>query len=1097
MGKVKLSDFFRSDFLSIVNSQRNRIQDILNKYEIAIFMARKAICFYDALMANGELHPTNCHVISSRVMDYDSLERFRGKKIAVIDDVVVKGISISRVAEKLADCGVTADYYIIACEESFSLEFSNQISSLNQSYHNYTQTDIYKLSGLISQYIEASMRTFNVDSPIYNIINGREVLSNLLSANSINITSGLQNRFGISNQVLYFGIKDKRQHNPISDLLKKTILKIRFYSNDEKTIAVPFVLLPECNLSDLELLYAQVRNDGFDALVQCDDENIHIENKFKLTSYLLAMALFCVFAKNNGLQYQENSYYDLIQFDTSIRSIQNSDQFESLCELFSSLKICNVEYRQFTLPYYTKSAYEFFSLIDPSEQQYTNRKGELIGRAESNEQDFLKRIVFSFDDLKKGINKRQPESKTECISSVIDILIDKGFIVPSVVHRGNDFILRAYKMGEYSKLTREQLKSFVKMLFMYQDMLQRRNVDRTEFEKLCVLFFRTQINQHIFGEETKFDDGCYSIGYSYYGPRMSSAQEAYTVSKDSALVTDFIQQKYVKKTRKGKYYVDVDPAIDDNGLYVACQFFVHDYTKLYNAFKNHPYTKTNNPWNQYIHTYDQFLTILSIGENRKNQILSLCAEIYQVICLKEEMFFDTPDQALINKYKPMLSGINSGLWKYHCFKGNALRKTTEKIMEYEGLDAVRAIQPIQTSHDKGDSLVKLRDEMGEFLFRAAYILNELLRISGRVSQFYCSNIDDTHPTSERRGVNSKTVFNKANFYFRKDVKAQIDSDIAESEKRYGTKETIKEYVHVINQEAQHLLDKCDLYLEKNTPNFSSVKEFVIAYSPSGKLPINFKRSTECVIKGLSENSKVAVFSIICEKERETIIDNLKCDTQDITDCIYILISSFVEDYEGYVQFDGSAKGTKVTKNIKALLKLINDLPDKSQRLFVIRQEQADKPFNNFKKTRVERLEKSAKSSATSKYHMDKYSIEREIEMEDKQTSQIIIYGGTNNLNQGEIRDSVVITGNQNNVNNSNNSTTEDFDEIETSIKNELLQEGDQEEAIEMLKEIKEKVNSNKKPSVIKAAFVGLKDFLIGFGANATVALIDAKIKGLL
>ena len=48
----------------------------------------------------------------------------------------------------------------------------------------------------------------------------------------------------------------------------------------------------------------------------------------------------------------------------------------------------------------------------------------------------------------------------------------------------------------------------------------------------------------------------------------------------------------------------------------------------------------------------------------------------------------------------------------------------------------------------------------------------------------------------------------------------------------------------------------------------------------------------------------------------------------------------------------------------------------------------------------------------------------------------------------------------------------------------------------MLTEIKEKIVAQKKPSIIKSALVGLKDFLIGVGASATVAIIQAKMQGL-
>lgn len=71
------------------------------------------------------------------------------------------------------------------------------------------------------------------------------------------------------------------------------------------------------------------------------------------------------------------------------------------------------------------------------------------------------------------------------------------------------------------------------------------------------------------------------------------------------------------------------------------------------------------------------------------------------------------------------------------------------------------------------------------------------------------------------------------------------------------------------------------------------------------------------------------------------------------------------------------------------------------------------------------------------------------------------------------------------------------DEIESSVQNseELTQE-DKEEALELLVDIRNKIEKKKKDTVIKAALTGLKDFLIETGAGLTVALIQAKMQGL-
>lgn len=71
------------------------------------------------------------------------------------------------------------------------------------------------------------------------------------------------------------------------------------------------------------------------------------------------------------------------------------------------------------------------------------------------------------------------------------------------------------------------------------------------------------------------------------------------------------------------------------------------------------------------------------------------------------------------------------------------------------------------------------------------------------------------------------------------------------------------------------------------------------------------------------------------------------------------------------------------------------------------------------------------------------------------------------------------------------------DEIDESIqKSEELSQDDKEEALELLRDIRNKIDTKKKDAVIKASFVGLKDFLISVGAGLTVELIKAKMQGL-
>ena len=69
-------------------------------------------------------------------------------------------------------------------------------------------------------------------------------------------------------------------------------------------------------------------------------------------------------------------------------------------------------------------------------------------------------------------------------------------------------------------------------------------------------------------------------------------------------------------------------------------------------------------------------------------------------------------------------------------------------------------------------------------------------------------------------------------------------------------------------------------------------------------------------------------------------------------------------------------------------------------------------------------------------------------------------------------------------------------EIKESLEKELLPGEDLDCAMELLEDISQKIEQKKKPNLLKAAFVGLKDFVISVGAEVTGALIVAKMQGL-
>ena len=104
------------------------------------------------------------------------------------------------------------------------------------------------------------------------------------------------------------------------------------------------------------------------------------------------------------------------------------------------------------------------------------------------------------------------------------------------------------------------------------------------------------------------------------------------------------------------------------------------------------------------------------------------------------------------------------------------------------------------------------------------------------------------------------------------------------------------------------------------------------------------------------------------------------------------------------------------------------------------------------------------------------------------------YGDTKIVNSSGDNASVV-TGNNNNVSFSYEKAFKIIEEIEESINNENLNQDDLETAKDILSDIRDKISQKKKPPIINASLSGLKDFLIGTGANVAAALIQTKLQG--
>lgn len=106
------------------------------------------------------------------------------------------------------------------------------------------------------------------------------------------------------------------------------------------------------------------------------------------------------------------------------------------------------------------------------------------------------------------------------------------------------------------------------------------------------------------------------------------------------------------------------------------------------------------------------------------------------------------------------------------------------------------------------------------------------------------------------------------------------------------------------------------------------------------------------------------------------------------------------------------------------------------------------------------------------------------------------YGNTSVINSSSDNVSI-ISGSDNTVSFSYDKIKNILEDVEKCIEESNLSKENLEIAFELLDDIKTKIDDEKKPHILKSAFVGLKDFLISTGAGVAAGLIQAKIQGLL
>ncbi len=780
---------FPAEYRDLILRYKKDLEQIFQDYQVVIFMARKAICFYKSLVISGFINkPKNCEIYSSRILTYNIHNKFKDKKVVVVDDVMIKGQSLNKALEILhKNHNIKADVYIMARRKVKDDDILKNFNIIG-TYAEITNKDTLAFSKHIADFIESNMCPYNIDQPVYSLKDiNKSKISNLIESHElIDISSELQSKHEIKSYVLKIP-NDFFVYSPLKDYIE--LCKIRFlfgkYNDKPAFLVIPFVLLGEIEKEKLNDIFSKYDNQELHQFIYDKNERITCENQLKILHYLLAAELMQAFTKHYEItDFERLAGNDDFVFSKNILELINHKKlFFSFSSISSEIYFDN----EFKKNEYLNHTFNFLYSDNMYYTTYSNSEDEVIDTE-----------LLILSELKKYIVGITNKPVDELVfSNIIDSLIDKGLIIPSIVHGCNNTIIRAYKCGEVYALNKEHFRLFAYTLCQYIKGINHTRLQKTEFEKLCVLFFREAIQGGILNySESKGEIDEYSICYSKFGPRVSTSKPIYNANETSTLASKLLNLNHIEfqdviiessdlpddessndirkvdNFRQIAYYrvnkITKEDIANMEWTDVA-DSFAKKYKLIYKAMFNSENGEIlfDEVRNMHMRNYIEFLVMLSIGLSKKEQLLSLLAEIYLVdsVEIKGSIY------QILFQYNRIFDGLISGMWKYMCYQQEThpLKKVQEKLDSDENTEHLSVfITDIISSNrdiDKNEHIKPMIDEVGKLIFSIAYsvwfmckkyhvayrIRGELLDLPKHKSrEFYYINLKDLRKSIEEQ-----------------------------------------------------------------------------------------------------------------------------------------------------------------------------------------------------------------------------------------------------------------------------------------------------------------------------------------------------------
>lgn len=530
------------------NSLRHFCDQINNSdADLFVVLAQKAVCLFEILLSQNLLRSDiRTKYITSHSLDFclsNELKNFKGR-VALIDDIMVTGYSISHIANILVHNGVPEEnIQIIALVRDTTyqtIQFTDQATNKSEFYCSVEAEDVQctNLSYQICEALTYYSKPYDSDFPVYKEFKAKT----LKTSNWMNPalwtsyeTTPVHAPSGVSSWTMFpkelwrdrlwelLGISlDKIVH-------LKARVYIREYPDGSNNITfVPMALFHEITAPDLSKLYSQLIQQPLEEMTR----TCTLRAKMRLLQYYIARCLYIAVSDlMTGLSIRGPSIHDAqILFGRQIAE-QIQAQLERISKssthIFSfEAKACEIQLLGYTkqrdtfdiqsiLKMDDQYAYELTSeLLLPFE--YWNKTHEFPSRIEiaKKPRHYLKDFKeiekirnhlntgFSLHALQQIIYPAQGYFNSEHLISVfLDRAIDNGLIVPILYEykagaSKETCICQAYRHGEdlpYGHADKERLLYFLKQLDVYMRDLNGGMAESIAFvtlHKMVALFYQ-------------------------------------------------------------------------------------------------------------------------------------------------------------------------------------------------------------------------------------------------------------------------------------------------------------------------------------------------------------------------------------------------------------------------------------------------------------------------------------------------------------------------------------------------------------------------------------------------------------------------------